>query len=65
MIGTLISLLIVCVVVGLIWWVCDYLPVPEPLNKLIKIISIVIAVIIIIYALMSIAGVGGGLPSLK
>jgi hypothetical protein len=65
MIGTLISLLVVCVVVGLIWWVCDYLPVPEPLNKLIKVISIVIAVIIIIYALMNIAGVGGGLPSLK
>lgn len=64
MIGILIQLLILCVVIGVIWWVCDYLPVPEPLNKLIKVVSIVIGCIIIIYALLSIAGIGGGLPKL-
>lgn len=56
MINTLIYLLIICVVIGLIWWVVDYLPVPEPLNKLIKVVSIVIGVIVIIYALLGIAG---------
>lgn len=61
MLGTLIYLLIVCVVIGVIWWVADYLPVPEPLNKLLKIVSIVIGCIIIIYALLSLAGIGGGL----
>jgi len=65
MIGTLIYLLIVCVIIGLIWWVVDYLPVPEPLNKLIKIVSVVIGVIVIILALMQIAGIGGGLPALR
>lgn len=59
MLGTLIYLLVVCVVIGLVWWVVDYLPVPEPLNKLLKVVSIVIGVIIIIYALLGLGGVGG------
>lgn len=62
MIQTLIYLLVVCVVIGLVWWVVDYLPVPEPLNKLIKVVSIVIGVIVIIYALL---GLTGQVPSLK
>jgi hypothetical protein len=62
MIATLIYLLIVCVVIGVIWWVVDYLPVPEPLNKLIKVVSIVIGVIIIIYALLGLTGHMPALP---
>lgn len=65
MIGTLVYLLVVCVIIGLVWWIVDYLPVPEPLNKLIKVVTIVIGAIIIIYALLSIAGMGGGLPKLS
>lgn len=56
MIHTLVYLLVVCVVIGLVWWVVDYLPVPEPLNKLIKVVSIVIGAIVIIYALLGLAG---------
>ena len=56
MVNTLVMLLVVGIIVGMIWWLCDYLPVPEPLNKLIKIVSIVIGVIAIIYALLGIAG---------
>ena len=63
MIGTLIYLLVVCIVIGLIWWIADYLPVPQPLNKLIKVVSIVIGVIIIAYALLAIGG-GGTMPRL-
>jgi hypothetical protein len=65
MIGQLVVLLIICVIIALIWWVCDYLPVPEPLNKLIKVVSVVIGCIAVIYILLAIAGVGGGLPQLK
>jgi len=57
MLSTLIYLLVVCIVIGLVWWIVDYLPVPEPLNKLIKVVSIVIGMIIIIYALLSLVGV--------
>lgn len=65
MLGTLIYVLVVAVVIGVIWWVCDFLPVPEPLNKLVKVVSIVVGCIIVIYALLGLAGVGGGLPQLK
>jgi preprotein translocase subunit SecE len=65
MIGTLIYVLVVCIIIGLVFWIADYLPVPEPLNKLLKIVAIVIGVLIIIYALLSLGGMGGGLPSLK
>jgi len=62
MIHTLIYLLVVCIVIGLVWYVADFLPVPEPLNKLLKIVTIVIGAIIIIYALLDI---GGMAPALK
>ena len=62
MINTLIYLLVVCIIIGVIWWVVDYMPVPQPLNKLIKVVSIVIGVIVIVYALL---GLGGMAPALR
>jgi hypothetical protein len=61
MIGTLVQLLIVCIVIGLVWWLVDFVPVPEPLNRLIKVVAIVIGAIVIIYALLGLAGMA---PSL-
>ena len=57
MLSNLIYVLIIAVVVGLVWWVVDYLPVPEPLGKLVKILSIVIGVIAIIIVLLRLGGV--------
>lgn len=57
MIGLLIQLLILGIVVGIIWWVLDYLPVPEPFNKVIKVVAVVVFVIAVIYLLMGIGGV--------
>jgi multisubunit Na+/H+ antiporter MnhB subunit len=62
MINILITLLVVAIIVGLIWWVCDYMPVPEPINKFVKLIAIVVGVIIIVMALLGIAGYNTGLP---
>lgn len=59
MIHTLIYVLVVCVVISLVWWIADYLPVPPPLNKIVKIVSVVVGIIIVIYALLAIPG---GLP---
>jgi hypothetical protein len=64
MIGTLIYVLVVCIVIGLVFWVADFVPIPEPLNKLIKVVAIVVGVLVVIYALLGLAGVGG-LPSLR
>ena len=65
MLTTLVYVLVVCIVIGLVWWVVDFVPVPEPLNRMVKMIAIVFGVIIIIYALLSLAGIGGGLPALR
>jgi hypothetical protein len=62
MIQTLIGLLVICIVIGMVWWLVDYVPVPHPLNKLIKIVSIVIGMIYIIYALLSLAGMAPAFP---
>jgi hypothetical protein len=57
MLQQLIYVLIIGVIAGIIWWVCDFLPIPEPLNRLIKILTVVVAAIAIIVALASLAGV--------
>ena len=56
MLNILVTLLVIAVVIALIWWVCDYLPVPEPLNKMVKIVSMVVGVIIVVYALLGLLG---------
>jgi hypothetical protein len=55
MLHALIYLLVVCVVIGVVWWLCDFLPVPEPLNKLVKVVSIVIGIIYVVYVLLGLA----------
>ena len=61
MVQLLITVLVVCLVVGLIWYVLDALPVPEPLNRIAKIVTVVIGVLIIIMLLLGLAGVDTGL----
>jgi hypothetical protein len=56
MIDLLVSVLIGVLVLGLVWWLIDYLPVPEPLNRIAKIIIVVIAVIWLIYVLLGLSG---------
>jgi len=56
MLQALISLLIIVIVVGLIWYVLDAIPVPQPLNRFAKIAVIVIGVIALIYVLAQFGG---------
>jgi len=62
MLGTLIYVVVVAVVIAFVWWLMDYMPAPEPMNKAVKILSIVIGMIVVIYALL---GLVGGLPALR
>jgi hypothetical protein len=52
----LVYIIVVALVVGVAYWLIDYLPVPEPLNKIIKVLIIVIGAIALIYALLGITG---------
>lgn len=49
MISTLIYLLIVCIIVGLLWWVITLIPMPEPIRRVVTVIFVVIVVLVLIF----------------
>lgn len=61
MISLLINLLIYLLVVGLVlavvFWALDALPVPQPFHNIIRMIAIIIAALIVISVLLQLAGV--------
>ena len=59
MIELLVTLIVIALLVGLLWWVCDYLPVPEPVNKILKFAAIIVAVFVIVWLLLNLAGYSG------
>lgn len=58
MIGLLISLVILLIIFGLLWWLIDQLPLPEPFGRIARVVLIVVAVIILLYFLLGLAGHG-------
>lgn len=62
MLATLVYILIVLMVIGLVWWIIDYIPVPPPLNRWAKLIIIVLGAIFLIGIMLNVAGVQTGLP---
>jgi hypothetical protein len=63
MIGTLISIIVTLIIVGVIWWaiqqILPLLPLPEPFRKIIYVLLIVILVLIVIWVLLTLLNVGG------
>jgi hypothetical protein len=66
MISTLISLVIYCVVLGLVMWlllyIIDTIPIPEPFHRVAKVVVIVVGCLILIVLLL---GLIGEAPRLK
>jgi hypothetical protein len=56
MLDLLVYLLVVFIVVGVAWWLTDYIPLPEPLNRLAKVVIIVIGAFVIVYVLLALSG---------
>jgi len=71
MISALVTLIIYLLVLGLLYWlviyVVDAVPIPDPLNRIIKIALMVIMVLIVVVLLLNLIGVGTGLdlPKLR
>lgn len=61
LIRILVYLLVIGLVIGLIWYVLDAIPVPDPLNRIIKIVIMVLACIVVILTLLQFAGGMGSL----
>lgn len=70
MIGGLINLIVWLLVVGiliaLVYWLLDAIPIPQPINRIVKIVVIVVAALVLILLLLQLIGVdsGGGIPRL-
>jgi hypothetical protein len=52
----LVYIIVVMLVIGIAWWLVDYIPVPAPLNKIVKIVIIVVGAIALIYVLLGLSG---------
>ena len=61
MIGALIAILVIAIVAGLVYWVIDAIPVPQPINRWAKIAVVFVAVIFLIGVLLGIGGIDTGL----
>lgn len=61
LIHILVYLLVICLVIGLIWYVIGAIPVPDPLGRIIKIVVMVLACIVVILTLLQFAGGMGSL----
>jgi hypothetical protein len=51
-------LIVLGLLVWLVWYVADRIPLPNPFNKLVKLLAIVIGVVIVITILNRLASVG-------
>jgi hypothetical protein len=63
MIGTLISIIVTLIIVGVIWWaiqqILPMIPLPEPFRKIIYVLLILILVLIVIWVLLTLLGAAG------
>ena len=61
MIDLLVYLAIFVIVVVLVWWLLQQIPLPEPIGKIITIVFVVIAAVVLIGLLLNLSG-GAAIP---
>lgn len=58
MLSLLITLLIVCIVLAVAWYVITtLLPLPDPIGRIVQVVFVVIAAIVVIWLLLSLPGI--------
>ena len=53
----IVSIIVTLLVLGLIWWLISFLPIPAPFGQIIQVLFIILAIL----AVLSVFGVGSGL----
>lgn len=56
MLSLLVSILIGCIVFGLLWWILTLIPMPAPFAQVARVVFAVIFAIWLIYTLLGFAG---------
>lgn len=65
LINLIVYLLVVGILLALVYYVLDAIPIPEPINRIVKIVIVVVACLVVILLLVQLLGVSGaGLPKL-
>ena len=52
-VAIIIYLIVAGLIFGLLWWLIDYVAVPEPFNKFLRVVLAIVAVLVIIGILLS------------
>ncbi len=68
LIQLVVWLLVIGILVALVYWVLDAIPIPEPINRIVKIVLVVLVALVVILLLLQLIGVGGtgiNLPKLS
>ena len=60
MLSILVTILVMCLIFGLIWWIITLIPLPPPFGRVAQVVIAVIFVICLIYLLLPLAGGGFG-----
>ncbi len=63
MIGTILGLIVLCIILGVLWWAGQQLlrliPLGEPFATILRILLVVLLVIIVIWVFLQLAGLAG------
>lgn len=63
MIGTLIGLILLCIVLGVVWWAIQQLipliPLGEPFHTIVRVLIVVIMVMVVVWVIVQLLEVGG------
>lgn len=46
----IVSLIISLIVLGLIWWLVSFIPLPEPFGQIVRVLFIILAVFVVLSA---------------
>ena len=60
-INLIIWLLIVGILLALVYYVLDAIPIPQPFNRIIRIVIVVVFVLVVVLLLLQLIGGGGAL----
>ena len=61
LVNILIYLVVAGLLVGVVYWIADAIPLPQPINKIVKVVAVVIGALIVILLLLNLVGVDGPL----
>jgi hypothetical protein len=67
LVNLIVYLLVVGILVGLVYYVVDAIPLPEPINRIVKVAIVVLCALIVVVLLLDLVGVSTGvnLPSVQ